>query len=438
MKFSSLCVTFILAVSLSGPVSANVKPTKSEYTLDQFYHAALTQAEQINIARESVAIAQYTRSQAISILMPRLSAFGAYTYYNEEKQFYNSTIQPQWDSSYGLRVGQSVTLNGRELAAYDIAKKGVEKSGFDLEAAKEGYLFGVASSFFQVAKTTQAVLIAEASVTRLTAHKNAVNARMKLGEVSKTELFRTEAELASANADLIQYKNICKLTQASLARLTGLQLPFDIKEPHISKAQLETTRLEELKQIALTHRAELKSYALDETMAGRQVDYNKGAYWPRLSIEGTWVFMEQDPEPMLDQSASITANLSVDLFDGGLRKSQVSEARSRQKQAELLLHDAKKNIMIEVQEAFLNWQTQQEVIASLESQLRYAKENFEASVRLFEHGMANSVDVMDANTLLSTAQWQLAEARYNLQLAVLGVKRNTGVFLSAIEKRLEE
>jgi outer membrane protein len=426
----------ILISCLCHPVLA--QSVKKAYSLDELYISALKHAEKIGIAKEAVAITEFTRKQALSVLIPTATAFGAYQHYTERKEFFGEVVQPEWDGNYGVKIGQSFTLNGRELTALRIAEQGIEKSNFDLAVAKEKYLYNVATAFFDVAKLHQAILIAEANVVRLTTYKNAVATRLKLGDTSKTELFRTEAELANANAALLENKNKQKLAKAFLARLAGLKRPFIIKEPKISLKRLKATALDELKQMAINHRAELKSYAAAESISADQVDYAKGAYWPRLSLEGTWMSLEQEPDPILKDSAWIGANLSVDIFDGGLRKAQVGEARVHQKQARLSLEDARNDINIEVEGAFLNWQTQKSVIKSFQSQLRYAKENYDASIQLSEHGMANSVDIIDANTLLVTSQWQLAEARYNLQLAILRMERSTGVFLATVEKRLEE
>ena len=429
-----LTLLIIIIISQCHPVFA--QSIKKEYTLNECYISALKHAEQIGIAKEAVAIAEFTRKQALSVLIPTLTASGTYQHYNEKKEAYGSLIQPKWEGTYGVKITQSITLNGRELTALRIAEQGIEKSNLDLDVAKESYLYNVASAFFDVAKLQQGVLIAEANVVRLTTYKNAITTRLRLGDASKTELFRTEAELANADALLLETKNSQKLAKAFLARLTGLKMPFEIKEPQISIARLTTTELTGLKEMALHNRAELKSYAAAASISAKQVNYAKGAYWPRLGVEGSLISLEQEPEPMLKESAWLGANLTFDIFDGGLRKSQISEARALQKQARLTLDDAKNNITIEVESAFLNWQTQQSVIKSFESQLRYAKENYDASIQLSEHGMANSVDIMDANTLLVTSDWQLAEARYNLQLAILGIERSTGVFLKVIEKRL--
>jgi outer membrane protein len=435
MKRFTLLLSLLVLIGIYHPAAAHAMD--SPYTLDELYRTALAHAEQIGIAQEAVAIAEYTRKQALSVLMPTVTAFGNFRRYSEEKSAGTTTLQPLWDSNYGVRLGQSFTLNGRELTALRIAEQGIDQRRADLDSAKATYLFNVASAFFDVAKTQQALEIAKANVMRLQTHKNAVSTRLKLGDVAKTELFRTEAELAGADADLIQAQNGLHLARAFLGRLTGLESSFEIVEPQSMPTRLESAGLDGLKRLADTNRTELKSLDLGEAIATNTVTYTKGAFWPRLSVEGAWMRLEQDPDPYLYESSYLGVGVTFDLFDGGLRRSRVSESRARRKQADLALKDARRVVAIEVEQAWRNWQTQKSVIHSFESGLSYATENYAAVIRLFAHGMANSVDVMDANTLLLTAQRQLSESRYNLQLSALEVERSAGVFLAGIRERLE-
>jgi outer membrane protein len=56
-------------------------------------------------------------------------------------------------------------------------------------------------------------------------------------------------------------------------------------------------------------------------------------------------------------------------------------------------------------------------------------------LKQFQHGVANSVDIMDANTLLVTAERQFSDADYTYQLAILKLNRSQGVFLSLLEEK---
>ena len=437
MKLHTIYISMMAFFLLAGSSAAYQNPEKP-YSLEDLYAAALEHAEQIGIAKQAVSIAEYTRRQALSVLQPTITAFGNYRRYQNEEIMGGSVIQPQWDSSYGLKAGQSFTLNGRELTALRIAEQGIDKSKLDLATVKSTYLFNVASAYYDVAKLQQAVVIAKTNVRRLETHRNAVELKLKLAEVPKTELFRTQAELSQAQADLIQAQNLLQVARAFLERLTGIAEGFEIEEPPPSEPEEAATSLAELKKLALDKRPELQGLSVEEKIAQDQVRYTRGAYWPRLGVEAGWMRLDQDPDPLLEESAYVAVNISVDLFDGGLRRSRVGAAAAQQRQAELNRKDAERGVSVEVERSWRNLKTQQSILQSFKSQLLYAKENYDAVIRLFENGMANSVDVMDANTLLVTAERQLSEAGYNQQLAALDLERATGTFLERVREPAEK
>jgi outer membrane protein len=124
--------------------------------------------------------------------------------------------------------------------------------------------------------------------------------------------------------------------------------------------------------------------------------------------------------------------IDVPLFDGGLRKADIKETLAKKRQVDLALKDLLKQISIEIDQAYLQLMNADSVIKSLNDQLKFANENYNAVSKLFKYGLANSIDVMDANTLLVTSEKHLSDARYSYQLSILRLKRAKGVFLNSI------
>ena len=79
----------------------------------------------------------------------------------------------------------------------------------------------------------------------------------------------------------------------------------------------------------------------------------------------------------------------------------------------------KKAIEIEVRTGYLDLVTQKGILRFLSDQLLFARENYRAVERQFEFGLSNSLDVMDANTLLVSAERKVASAEYGYRLALL-------------------
>lgn len=410
-----------------------------EYGLEDLYRIALKRAERIKISEEDLYISERTKDKALSVLLPKLSAFGNYTKYSTDKRSSTgSVIQPDDSTAWGLRLDQSLSVSGREITAFKISEEGIEKSRYDLHAVKESYIFGVAIAYYDALKAKKALEIAKANVERLTKYRDAASVRLKVGEVTKTDLLRAEAELSGAQAELVRAGNNLKLTKAVLARVVGLNGDFEIKETVYSMQHTEGAEdLQSLKQTAMSERAELKAAGLQKKIAEDQVKYTKGSYWPTLSIAGVYSRKDEDPASAFLNKESIYGgiNLNFPFFEGGLRKAEVREAEAKYRQAGLFHEDLKKTVGVEVENAYLDFQTQKGVLKSLKDQLTFASGNYNSVSRQYEFGLANSIDVIDANTLFLTAERQVAEAEYSYQLSILRLQRTTGVFLKITASR---
>jgi outer membrane protein len=111
---------------------------------------------------------------------------------------------------------------------------------------------------------------------------------------------------------------------------------------------------------------------------------------------------------------------------------ELREAKARERQAKLAYDDFKKNVDIEIQSAYLDLLTQKGTLKFLEDQLAFAEDNYNAVIRQFDNGLALSLDVMDANSLLLSAERNVADALYNYQLANLRLKRTSGILLQFV------
>jgi outer membrane protein len=438
----SICLFLTGALFLVPPVFTEVQGEEEisaredapVYSLEELLRIALVQAEKIRISEEDLFIAERGKDKALSALLPTFSAYGDYTRYTEEKEFSTSfgsfSVQPENSSQWGVRLDQTISLGGTEVRNYQISKKEISLSMYDLDAVKEDYLLSVTKRYFDVLKARKAIEIAKANVQRLSKYRDDSHMRLKVGEVTKTVLLRAEAELSGAESDLVKVNNLHKLAKAILSRSVGIPGEYSLREVHgndIAAEGIEES-LELLKQTAFSQRPEMGAGKVQQTIAADQVSAARGAYWPTLSLEGVYAKRDEDPSSTFfnDESIYGVLRLNFPFFEGGLRRAEVREAEARKRQAELQYEDIKKTIGVEVEEAFLNIMTQSGILESLRNQFSFAKENFRMVSKQFEYGLADSLDVMDANNLLVTSERDLARAQYDYQYAVYQLQRATG------------
>lgn len=414
----------------------------ADYSLNDLYRIALEKSRTIKIAEEGLYISEREKDMARAVLMPTISAFGTHTRYSEEKVRSGTVLQPEYTNEWGLRLDQSFSLSGREFTAYKIAKQGITKSGFDLKSVKAGYLMDVASSYYDVLNAGRAAEIAKVNVERLTEHRNAAQKRLAAGAVTKTTLLRAEAELAGSRADLIRAGNDLRLTRTILSELVGVEADFNLMDNSESADTVvmvegcEVSDLNCLKQLALDGRPELKAFSIQKKINSKEIDYAKGSYWPSLSIEGVYSREEDEPTQSsfaIDEKIYGGISINFPFFEGGLRRAEVSAARARARQAEAEMVNLEKTVRVEVERNYLNALTTSAVMDQLKAEVKYAQENFNAVTKQFRHGLADSIDVIDANTLLVTSERERANAEYLYRLATIRLQRSTGTLLGSVK-----
>jgi len=260
----------------------------------------------------------------------------------------------------------------------------------------------------------------------------AADKRLWIGEVTRTVLLRANAELSGALSEQTAAGNLLALAMAQLKRVTGLEGEVRLKDDPPSR--VEWPELSTFQTTALSERSDLKGLDIQKKQAAEQVRYAKGANWPSLSLSGVYSGLDQAPQSSTMNRESIYAGVALNfpIFEGGLRSAEIKEARSKEKQSGYLYDDLKKTIEIEVQSAYLELMTLNATLKFLEDQLVFARENYQAVVRQFEFGLVNSMDVVDANTLLVSAERKLSDAGYNYQMAVMRVEKATGVLFKEI------
>jgi outer membrane protein len=440
-KVLSAAILFALLTALLPMLPAIA--LAEEYTLDDLYRLALKQAEKVQIAEQDVYIAERQKDKAIAVLLPKITTLGDYRQYTKsELGPTGTTIQPDFQQSFTARFDQSLSTSGREFTALNIVKSGITKSKYDLYSVKEDYVQRVAIAYYDVFRTQRAVEIQTANVARVTKYRAAAQTRLRVGEVTKTSVLRAEAELSGAQSDLVKATNIVDLAKAILARIVGISGDYTLKESMQPEIPLSMSRgmaidncpvidMECFQSKAQSERSELRSLETQKKIAEDQVKYAQGSYWPIFSAEGVYFSNKQDPAPitLVRESMYAGVRLTFPLFEGGLRRAEIAEAQAKLRQAKLGLADARKQVDIDVEGAYLDLKTQAGILKSLEDQVAFAQDNYAAVAKQFEFGLSNSIDVIDANTLLVTAERQLTDVQFNYQMAILRLKRTTGTLL---------
>lgn len=421
--------TVILISSLIMSIGTASFAADKVYTLQDAYQAALRANEIVKIAEENVVQSEYRVDEAWTYIYPRLVAQGAYTRFNETlpPEGGSFIFQPLDQYQAALVFTQPLYTGGRTLAALRTAQKMRETSSGDLTLARQDIMFSVAEAYYGVLKAQKSVDISSRSLERVERHKQVAEreAKTRRTKANKSALLRANSLVTQSRISLVRAKDGLKIAREKLSLLTKLPQEIYLAEPPQPKQPTET--LDDLKKIALSSRDDYANSRVSKSIAEENVTIVQGAHYPQLyAVAGA---QYQDSQPAVFTDATVYyagVRLQVPLFEGGLMKAEVSEARSKVRQAELSTEYLRKSIESEVQEAYVNLQTVTSVLETAMLQLDYAKGNYDAVEALFSEGLLGSLSLIDAEQALTLTERELMNAGYDRQVAILRLKKSIG------------
>ena len=405
-------------------------------TLDEAYHLALANEEQIKIAGKELAKAQLLPWRAYAQLTPRAEIDGVYTRNKEEISFVSQpTLPGQAGTPSTIRPGES--WQGTFLVTQpliqpsfppslqlgkDSVRQNIERYDFTIREV----LFGVAKAYYDVLRS-QAQLVVAQDTLRLTQDElKQARARFRVGEVTKTDVLRAEVEVARSERAVITNQNGLQLTLTVLARAIGVTGSLQVVEP--TPPQYGGGGYEQLLEKSYKQRQDLRAQAAAVEVARQRKNQVIARYFPQVNVQWQFPRLNSPTFANRDRFWTMLLNFQVPLFDGGVREIDLQEQTENLVEAELQLARLRKDVAVEVKQALLAIETLGATLETLKKEVTLAQENYDITSKQYRVGLATSLDVNTSLNTLNQVRTQFTDQTYAYQVALLGLDRSVGVF----------
>ncbi len=434
-----LCLVLLLGgvaaaeAEAPGPAAEARPAPRVVLTIDEAYRQALQTHEQIRIAEKEVEKANLQPLKAWTLLTPRARFLGSYTRYSRSVNIAGGTAPtPVIPEVFPLDLYQGnfqVTqpiFDKTFLTRREAAESTIGSTRYSLQRTTKEVLFLVASAYYNVLKAQSLVQVARQTLDLATEEVRVAKARFAVGEETKTAILRAEVDVARAQRDLTQSANNLKLQLAVLGNLVSREPTFEVASPEPVAAAEEP--LADYQKQALKYRDDLRVQLYNLELAKYQRDLVQEELYPDANATFTYSLVTPETIIQLNNFWNLVVSLNVPIFEGGLTYVNLAEAKKSVKQAELQVDNRKKQIAIEVEDAYLQVRTLAGTLATVEKQAELAAENYDIVFKQFQVGVATSLDVTDALTSLTSARSDLVNERYNYQIALLNLQKAAGTF----------
>jgi outer membrane protein TolC len=431
-------------VALSGSVPSG--PASNE-ALRLTLRDAITRALRYNLATiESGQNAQIARGQrliALSKLLPQVSAglsenveqLSLASFGLQQLPGVPSIIGPFSYTSLDTSVSQTL-FSFESIQRFRAARTAEQAAQLSYQDILDAVTLTVGNAYLQVTEADSRIQAQEAQVRNARALYDQALDEVQAGTSPRIEATRTEVQLHTEEYSLSVARNNFQVAKLTLGRAIGLPLgqEFELAD-QLPYSEINPPTVEDALNVAYKSRSDFRSALDSEKSAAQTLSAARGERYPVVAVNGDY----GDIGRTLGQSHgdfTFQAGISVPIFTGGRIKGDITQAEAEFHQRKAEAENIRGQVDYDVRAAFLNLNAAKEQVAVAMQNVDLANDNLARSKDRFTSGVTDSVEVVQAEQSLASANDQYITSLYDHNLAKLSLARALGVARTSYEQYL--
>lgn len=424
-------------------LAAGLPSTASAQSLSDAFRAALAHDPDFGQAIAERDAGRENNAQARALLLPKVQvqANGGYSDVDTDiavSPLLAGVAPPGGNGASGglLVQAQQPILDGEAAAQRRQLRMGARAAEAQFEAHQQQLAVRVAQAYFDVLAAEDALTSVHAQEESARREQRAAQARFDAGRAKITDVREAQARGDGAVAQIIALSAQRDLAAARYTELTGL----DAAQVRPIRADLlphgPAGALDEWQRKAEAQSPVVVANERRQDAARAKIDqYGWGAR-AKISAVGMYgrFWRDQDPSrndaairyPDHGAGAFAGLQLRLPLYTGGGLESQRRQAAAQARAVGMQVDAARRDVRLQVQQAWLGQRSGVDRIAALRTALASANLQERAAVTGREVGVRTQNDVIAAQAQTIDAQRQLGDAMRDYELARLQLYAATG------------
>jgi outer membrane protein len=438
MNNKVLCISLLAFVLLPHQVFGPL-------TLESSIEIALKNSIVLDIAREGTKSAEAQKREAVTGFLPQFSTSYSYTRLNDDPilKLPNGLGIPPFTApaelvsgtkdnyNWAIQAKQPLFAGGGILANYQASKIGEDAALLEQTARYQDVVQEVKIAYFEILRAQKIQETARQSVEMLTAHRDVAENYFKVGMIPKNDLLHAEVEWANGKQSLVRAQNAVELAKARFNTILKQKIFTPIEVVDILTYHPLNQSFEDCLGIAQQNRPELKISALRAQQAGKLVNAARSEYFPALNLVANYGRFGDNPsvsgsDYQNAESWYVMGVASWNFWEWGKTKFKVDASRARENQAIGTAKELNDQVTLEIKNAYLILQETEQQIAVWQKVIEQAEENFRISEERYKERVATTTEVLDAQTLLTKAKSEYANALGDYNISYAKLQRATG------------
>ena len=409
-----------LAVGCAGPVRAD--------TIEAALVRSYQNNPQLNAQRASVRATDENVPQAMSGYRPRVAITANVAEQYSDTLTVTRGANTNYTNLHGYNVprsvGAQVTQNVFNGFQTSNRVRGAESQ---VSAAREGLrvleqtvLLSAATIYMDYLRDAAIVEVQRSNVRVLEQTLKQVRDRFSVGEVTRTDVAQSEAQLAAGNTQLLTAESNLTTTRANFRRIIGNEptalapgTPVDRFLPGTLPAAIETGMIQNPNVTAAMHGIDV---------AFLTVKVNEGALFPTVNLVAS---VQQAYESTLVSlkafNVTVGAQMSYQLYNGGAEYALIRQSKETLAQQRLVLDQTRDQTRATVVQSWGQLQAAKAQIASAQAQVTASETALNGVREEARVGQRTTLDVLNAQQALVNARVNIVTAQHDRVVASYSV-----------------
>jgi outer membrane protein len=431
-------------------------------TADEAARRAVASSAQIDAKRHAIEGTEASIEQTKYAFWPRLTLSASYTrlsyapihvpdrahtdplppgttraqYVEGFRQQFRS-FSPDIRNNYALNAQLAVPISDyllRLSGAVRGATRSREAAQAEESAARASVARDARVAYYQWIRAQAREIIALASLEQAKAHRSDATNAFQAGLASKADVLQTEAAVKSAELFSEQTKNAIAMGALALrvsmhdTEGTNYQVGEDFLAPAPELERLPT--VEAAYREALSTRAELKGLGALSDALRAQADTERARFYPRLDGQAAQYSQPNQRHLVVKEEFHGSWNAGLVLSwtptEIGNAAASASVAEAKAKELESQAKALRDGLRLEVEQAIKAAEEARFAIEVTHVGAAAAEESYRVRRELFRAGRATLAELSDAESALTNARLQMADAHVAARIALAELRHALG------------
>lgn len=331
----------------------------------------------------------------------------------------------------GLSLNQPLFVGGALWNGYQISRIGADISEAQLETTENNVLVSVIEAYYSVLFANSVVEVTKQALESAEMNLEQVKKFFEVGKSSQFDVLRAEVQVSNYKPMVVSAKNQQQLAESNLRMVLGIDDDTEFlftDELEFTETPLTEISLEELIEIAINNRPEVRTMKKREEIVERQVSLARASFMPSLFFSTS--LQHQALKDEIDitredfyRSSSSSLSLSIPIFSGFKNSANLQKAKIAVKESKHQEESLYNGIELEVKSAYFKLKESEENVSTQQKTIEQAKEAKRLAELMYAEGATAQLDVINAILALNQAIMNYQKSLLNYNVAIANLKK---------------